>query len=235
MSLDDAAIRLVAERTEVLRPPRQSLATFGTTVVRYFVLTEPSYADLPGGGGQPETVVRTGTVTAERPRIVTPLYLLNLFSGFEHGREYADWLRSEYGPEAPGLLYSYRNEPGDTSILSDPLDVVAGRIADDLERTGQALGAIVRGVDHLWDVSLMKFIYEMTAASAVANVAELQRHGLLEPDQGRPRAARARIDEMFAAVRASALDPAELKAELDRWDLFSEYEDRFLDLFRRRR
>ena len=66
-------------------------------------------------------------------------------------------------------------------------------------------------------------------------MAELGQRGLLGSERGLPRAARARIEEMFAAVQAGHLDPKELKAELDRWGAFSEYEDRFLSLFRRRR
>jgi hypothetical protein len=234
VELDEMSLRLVAEHTEVLRPPKQTLATFGTTTLSYFVLTEPSYADLPGGGGDQETVVRTGKVTAERPQIVTPYYLLNLFQGFEHGQAYAEFLRAQFGPNAPGLLYSYRNEPGDTNVVSDRIEVVADRIASDLHETDHHLAAIIRGVDHLWDVSLMKFVYELTAASVGANVSELHRRGLLEPDRGIPHAARARIQDLFLAVRRGDVDPADLKHEIDRWGLWDEYEDQFLDLFRRR-
>ena len=227
-------MRMVAEHTEVIRPPKQALATFGTTVLSYFVLTEPSYADLPGAGDTRETVIRTGKVTAQRPQIVTPLYLFNLFSGFEHGQAYASYLRQKLGADAPGLLYSYRNEPKDTNIVSDALEVVAGRIADDLNRTDERLAAIIRGVDHLWDISLMRFIYELTASSVSTNVSDLHRQGMLEQDRGVPRATRARIEEMFAAVKRNDLDPTDLRHELERWGLWDEYQDRFLDLFRRR-
>ena len=40
--------------------------------------------------------------------------------------------------------------------------------------------------------------------------------------------------KMAKAVRNGELEGSELKSELDRWGLFAEYEDRFLDLFRRR-
>ena len=53
-------------------------------------------------------------------------------------------------------------------------------------------------------------------------------------DRGLPRAARARIDELFGGVARGEVKPSDLKAELDRWGAFREYEDRFLDLFRRR-
>jgi hypothetical protein len=44
---------------------------------------------------------------------------------------------------------------------------------------------------------------------------------------------RARIEELFARVRDDRNQAVALKTELDRHGLFAEYEDRFLDLFRR--
>ncbi len=232
MPLDPETIRQVAEQTAVLRAPKQSLATFGITSIAYYLLTEPVYSDLLGENR--ETVIRHGKMTAERPQIVTPFYLLNLFRGFEHGEEYAHYLAEAYGASSPGLMYSYRHELEDTSIVSDPIATVAGRLADELEESGQNLAAVIQGVDHLWDVSLMKFMFEMTVSSLGHNVTELAQGGLLGMDRGLPRAARARIDELFAGVARGEVNPSVLKAELDRWGVFREYEDRFLDLFRRR-
>lgn len=232
MPIDPEDIEEVARRTEVVRTPKQALATFGATTVQYFMLSEPAYADLIPGAD--ETVVRQGKVLAERPQIVTPLYLLNLFRGFEHGQDYARYLVKEHGANAPGLMYAYRNELQETNIVSENIATVAGRIKDDLDQRGEHLAAVVRGVDHLWDVSLMRFIYQLTASSLAHNVAELGNRGLLGSERGMPRAARARIEEMFASVRRGEMDPRALKAEIDRWGAFEEYEDRFLSLFRRR-
>ncbi|MDA8218376.1 MAG: hypothetical protein M0Z94_12235 [Dehalococcoidales bacterium] len=232
MPLDPEILAEIAQRTVVLRPPKQKLATFGTTMITYYLLTEPAYAEvLPSGD---ETVVREGKVTVQRPQIITPYYLLNLFRGFEHGEEYAQYLLQQHGPNSPGLMYTYRNDLQETSVVSDPLPAVAGRLTADLDERGESLAVVMRGVDHLWDVSLMKFMYEMTASSVGHNVAELGRRGLLESERGLPRAARARIEEMFAAVQSGDLDPRDLKAELDRWGVFEEYEDHFLGLFRKR-
>ena len=233
MPVDPETIAQVVRLTEVLRPPQQALATFGQTTIAYYLLTEPAYADvLPGGE---ETVIRQGTVKAERPQIVTPYYLLSLFRGFEHGQDYARYLLQQHGPNSPGLMYTYRNDLRDTNVVSDPLPVVAGRLVADLEERSEHLAAVIRGVDHLWDISLMKFIYELTASSLGQNLMELGHRGLLGSERGLPRAARVRLEEMFAAVERGELAPQELKTELDRWGVFSEYEDRFLGLFRRGR
>jgi hypothetical protein len=232
MPVDRDAFRSAVEHTEVVRPPKQQLATFGVTCIDYYLVTEPTYAEVTGDTD--ETVVRTGSVIAERPKIVTPFYLMNLFQGFDHGQDFAQYLASTFGPQAPGLMYSYRNELRDTSIVSDSPRVVTGRLIDQLDREDNRLSAVIRGVDHLWDVSLMKFIHDLTVGSLGQNVREMQQHGLFEPSGGVPRAAHERVRELFAAVRAGEASPHQLKTELDRWGLFGEYEDRFLDLFRRR-
>ena len=59
--------------------------------------------------------------------------------------------------------------------------------------------------------------------------------GLLNIDSsGVPTDARVRIEELFRKVDSGDADPNELKAELEHWDLFEEYEDRFFALFRKR-
>jgi hypothetical protein len=76
MSTDDARIEYAISHTEVLRPPRQTLSTFGTTNIYYYLLTEPAYKELAHDVA--ETVIREGRVIAERPRIVTPYYLCHV-------------------------------------------------------------------------------------------------------------------------------------------------------------
>ena len=43
-----------------------------------------------------------------------------------------------------------------------------------------------------------------------------------------------RIEEMFRHVMQGNFDPDELKKELDRWNLFAEYEDRFFAIFKKK-
>jgi hypothetical protein len=60
--------------------------------------------------------------------------------------------------------------------------------------------------------------------------------GLLDIDaSGIPVDARVRIEESFRKVLLGEMEPRELKDELDRWDLFEAYEDRFFALFKKRR
>ncbi len=106
----------------------------------------------------------------------------------------------------------------------------------EIDKLGDPLTSIIKGEDTLWDVSLMKFIYEVTRSSLPDNLLQMGTRGLLDIDsRGIPADARVRIDEFFAKVVRGESEPSELKAELDRWDLFAEYEDRFLALFKRRK
>jgi len=232
MSLEDERIENAIRATEVLRPPKRTLATFGTTNVCYYLVTEPSYRELVEG--EEETVVREGRVVSERPRVVTASYLLRLEGFSDHARRYLEMMMQEHGPHVPGLFYGYKNEPGDTTIVSSDLNSVVRRIGEQIDREGDALAAIVKGVDDLWDVSLMKFIFDLTRSSVDANVSEMGTRGLLDVDRrGVPMDARAGIERLFSQVRNGDLDPSALKMELDRWGLFDEYEDRFLRLFRK--
>jgi len=234
MDRDDERIREAVRNTEILRPPRQSLATFGTTNIYYYLVTEPAYSEL--APNVTETVVREGRVIAEKPRIVTPYYLSRL-EGFstEAGR-YFDALIEAHGPNAPGMFYTYRNEPKELNIVSDSLLAVVDKLNAEIDKRGDPLTSIIKGEDEFWDVSLMKFIYEMTRSSLRNNLREMGSRGLLNIDAGGiPVDARVRIDELLRKVSRGESEPHELKAELDRWNVFEEYEDRFFDIFKKGR
>lgn len=232
MSNEDEKIRNAVENTEILRTPRQDLYTFGTTNIYYYLVTEPAYSGLIGDAT--ETVIREGRVRAERPRIVTPNYLYGLDGFSADARRYFEQLIETYGPNMPGLLYTYRNEPGEMNIVSDHWRSVVEKLNARIDDKGDQLAAIIKGTDELWDVALMKFIFELTRRSLSGNVGQLDAKGLLRvDDQGVPADARRRIEELFGEVRRGETAAAVLKEELDRWGLFEDYQDRFLGIFRK--
>jgi hypothetical protein len=234
MDIDDERIREAVKQTEILRPPKRSLATFGTTNVYYYLVTEPAYSELIKSAA--ETVVREGRVIAERPKIVTPFYLSHLEGFSQEAKKYFDTLIQTYGSNAPGLFYTYKNEPKELTIVSDNLLAVVEKLNNEIDKRGDPLTSIIRGQDELWDVSLMKFIYEMTKSSLPDNLLQMETRGLLDMDSsGIPVDARVRIEELFKTVARGELDPSELKKELDRWGLFEEYEDRFFNIFKKER
>ena len=92
MEMDDK-IKYALEHTELVRSPRQELATFGSSIVEYYVVTE-----LVGN----VSVVRDGKVIAERPKIVTPAYLVNVEGFSEQARRYVAMLARERPHESAG-------------------------------------------------------------------------------------------------------------------------------------
>ena len=233
MSDSDDRIENAVWRTEIIRLPKQKLATFGTTNLHYYLLTEPVYAELTKDAN--ETVVREGRVIAEKPRIVTPYYLSHLQGFSQEASHYLDALIKTYGSDAPGLFYTYRNEAKELTIVSEHWRTVADRLNAEIDKSGDPLAAIVKGEDELWDVSLLKFIYEVARGALPHHVSQMGARGLLNMDaSGVPVDARVRIEEMFSHVMKGNFDPDELKKELDRWNLFAEYEDRFFAIFKKK-
>jgi hypothetical protein len=233
MDFDDKRIREAVSHAEILRAPKQSLATFGTTNIYYYLVTEPAYSELIGD--VTETVIREGRVIAERPRIVTPYYLSRLEGFSPAARRYFDSLVRVYDTNSPGLFYTYKNEPKELTIASDNLLSVVDKLNAEIDKRGDPLASIISGEDELWDVALMKFIYEMTKSSLRDNLSQMNSRGLLGMDAaGIPVEARVRIDELFRKVSLGECEPRELKDELDRWGIFEEYEDRFFNIFKKR-
>ena len=224
MSMEDK-IRAAAGRTELVRPPRQRLSTFGSTTVSYYVVT---------GLGENMSVVRDGKVIAERPRIVTPSYLVNLEGFSESARNYIAMMAREHAHE-PGVFYKYKNEARNMDVVSESTRQVIGKLDARLEEEDDPLSAIIKGVEELWDLSLMMFIYDLTRRAVGGNIADFQRRGFLDMDSSNvPKEARVHIEELFQQVRRDASRAPELAAELNRWGLFSEYQDRFFGLLRGR-
>jgi hypothetical protein len=232
MDNDDEKMQAAVEHTEILRAPKQSLTTFGTTNIYYYLVTEPAYAEfIPNTR---ETVVREGRVIAEKPRIVTPYYLSFLDGFSDDARRYFDSLIQTYGKNVAGLLYAYRNEPKEMNIVSDNLLAVVAKLNEKIDKSSDPLTTIIKGLDEMWDVALIKFIFQMTQRSVDRNARQMSARGLLTMDaKGIPADARARIEGLFLQAVAGDIDPGILKDELDRWNIFSEYEDRFLSLFRK--
>jgi hypothetical protein len=224
METDDR-IKYALEHTELIRAPQQSLATFGSSVIDYYVVTE-----LVGN----ISVVRDGKVIAERPKIVTPAYLVNVEGFSEQARRYIAMMARDR-PYESGIFYRYKNEPKGMNVVSEPMGQVVGKLSSQIEEGRNPLSTIIKGVEELWDVSLLMFIYELTTQSVRTNIAEFNRRGFLDIDAGGvPEGARDYIEELFEQASRNLSRAPELVMELNRWGLFQEYQDRFFALFRRK-
>lgn len=220
----DARIKYAIEHTKVIRFPRQSLATFGNTIIYYYVVTELT---------ENVNVVREGNVIAQRPRIVTPYYLTRLEGFSEQAGKYFQAMSAKF-PDEPGIFYRYKNEPKEMNIVSETIAKLINKLNERIEEENNPLSTIIKGIEELWDVSLMIFIYELTRKSIYDNVIDFQRRGSLDIDStGVPKDARNFIEELFELVSKDVSRASELVTELNRWGVFEEYQDRFFALFQK--
>ena len=164
----DERIQYAVENTEVIKPPRQHLATFGTTNIYYYLITELMDS---------ANVIREGRVIAAKPKIVTPSYLINLEGFSSQARRFIELMAEKY-PHESGIYYTYKNEPKEMNIASESMQDIIKKITEKIENHGDPLTAIVKGVEDMWDISLLKFTFELTKTSVHSNIAEFERKGL---------------------------------------------------------
>lgn len=243
--MEERKIREVLKQTRILRAPRKYLSTYGSSKVHYYILSE-SVCDKLTGSNNVDTVIRKGEIIWEQPRLLTPGYLLSMEGFGDEAREALQLLARE-NPDMAGLLYTlhYKKKNEEMEIVSGKLREVFKKIEREIERKGDPLTTVIKGVPGFWDVSLMKFVHEMVVRSAhFSQFPDLQKEGLIRINRwgdpvvvrdsyGVPIVAKKRIERMFQLVKRGKIDPAILKLELDRWGLFELYEDRFFNLFKK--
>jgi hypothetical protein len=155
-------------------------------------------------------------------------------------------LASQY-PDLAGILYKFKvnKELDEMNFVSGPLLAVAENINNEIDKKGDSLCAVIKGVAGLWDVSLSKFILDMMVRSVYsAQIPDFKSKGFVGVNQigqaiiakdkyGVPVAAREEMERLFKMVKNGELEPFKLKEELDNWGLFEQYQDRFFSLFKK--
>ena len=215
--------------TEVVLMPKSYLETFGTTNLRYHMVSELM-----------DTVnrirIREGGIQSRRPQLITPAFYSNeVLEGFgSEANEYAEWLKKNAG-DMRVLQYGFQIQKTDSSE-----QVVSGNVRDIIEQVKAKIAArndptaaVIYGVDNPWDVCLLKFMVDVIRTSAPHNFSELGRRRLLDDVNGVPRAVRDEIEGDFLAASRDRAAVEPLGKKLRRYGLFEEYEDRFFALFRK--
>lgn len=162
------------ENTRVVVAPSQAIETFGTTRFHFFLVSE--LLDEVD-----QVRVRSGTIEAERPRILSPAHFSKLLlDGFgDRARDFADWL--EANPDSARILrYGFQFRKTDLSerFLHEPMEDALARLEDEIRNGDDPFATLIAGVDDVWEVCLLKFSMEMIQKSAGENVAEWKRRGL---------------------------------------------------------
>src|SRR6266700_4006697 len=102
-------------RTKIIKPPRHTLATFGSTTLSYVLLSEVS-------NSVNQCRLREGRVTAARPQIITPDLWRKRFEGFGEETElYKEVMDRLFGDAFRSLEYTFKNELQNTSLESSSL------------------------------------------------------------------------------------------------------------------
>ena len=176
-SQDD--IQYALATTKVLHEPDRRIDTFGETRFEFQLLSE-----LMDDVGQVR--IRSGEMDAQRPRIMRPEAYRDVeLDGFddetrEKFERMVEKFRSE-GRDMAFLQYGFRFRRGKVreEIVHEPLAQVRERVLEELRISGNPALAVIEGVDDTWEISILKFSFEMIMRSQEINAFDFKRRGLL--------------------------------------------------------
>lgn len=173
--LNEDTFHFAAENTQVILAPQRRIETFGSTVFRFYLVSELM-------DSVDEVRVRDGRLHAERPQIITPgFYHQAMLEGFgEKAGAFLDWLR-DHERDLAILKYGFQFRKTDVSenIVRLPLEEVIAKLKQRVDQAEDPLSAIIQGVDEGWEVCLLKFASDMIQDSAGGNLGDFRRRGLL--------------------------------------------------------
>lgn len=208
--------------SHVIVPPRRQLESFGTTTIKYHLVTE-----LMDSVNQ--TRIREGRVQAFKPELVLPSsYADSLLEGFseEEAGRYLSWLqRNEKNLMLLKYGFRIRKEEISTEVVHRSVQEVLDTIREDVEARDQPMEAVIRGVEEPWEVCLLKLMVEMVERSASMNARDLNRD---------PHGYHAEIEKAFSEAARDRSKIDGLAELLKARNLFEHYEDRFFSLVRMR-
>jgi hypothetical protein len=176
-SQDD--IHYALETTRVLHEPDRRIDTFGETRFEFQLISE--LMDRAG-----EIRIRTGEVEAQRPRILRPEAYRDIqLEGFNpSARARFDQMVEKFRAEGKDLAFlqygfQFRRGAVHEEIIHDSIEVVRERVLADIRRTGNPARAVIEGVDDAWEISILKFSFEMILRSHEINAFDFKRRGLI--------------------------------------------------------
>ena len=211
--------------TSVIRLPRNNLETFGTTVLNYHLISE-----LMDSVNQVR--VREGRIEASKPQILTPQgYGQEILEGFgEDAQDYLEWLQA-HEKDLQIIQYGFQITKTEFNehLITDSIENVTDRVAQDIDRSDDPLSAVVIGVEKPWEVCLLKMLRDVVRNSAPGNIQDFQNASLLPQA---PISPQEDIEQSFAAASRNPALIDELHKKLKQYGLFEAYEDRFFAVVR---
>ncbi|MCC8021415.1 MAG: hypothetical protein LUG84_05350 [Akkermansiaceae bacterium] len=170
------SIEYALANTVVLFEPARRIATFGETRFQFVLLSEPMDAVS-------QCRIRSGWVEAQRPEIIRPEEYCNLETeGFSaQGKAFFDWLKARGFSLKALMKYGFRFSRSEVreELLHEDIGQVQPRLLEQTLQADDSLKALLRGVDDMWEVCLLKFTLEMVQKSHEINIFDFRRRGLL--------------------------------------------------------
>ena len=106
------------------------------------------------------------------------LHLANLFG--DDARRLYEWMQ-QHGYDLALLKYGFqfRRSEVHEELVHDRIETVRERVLENARREGNPLHAVIEGVDDAWEISVLRFTFEMVRESHGINVFDFKRKGLL--------------------------------------------------------
>ncbi len=211
------------KKTRIIRMPKQSISTFGVTRINYYALSKIGV----------NSRIREGKVISEKPKIINPFSILDIFEGFgDDGNKFSEEIFNMFGKNPRILNYKFKNEPNNAYKSSFSISDISEKIEREIERKNNNLAAIIICDDRVWQISIMKFIVDMALKSAGENIADFEKKGLFADKKGIPTYVKNKIEYFFKESAKDKKKIKELGKILTDYGLFKEYEDRFFSLYK---
>ena len=169
-------VQYALEATQVLYEPARRIDTFGDTRFEFLLLSE--LMDTVG-----QVRIRTGEVEANRPQIIRPdAYESAMeFEGFgDEAKRLYDWMEQQ-GISPTFMQYGFKFKRGAVreELIHDSIEDVRARVVEEARLRGNPMQAVIEGVDDTWEISVLRFVMEMTAKSKEINLFDFKRRGML--------------------------------------------------------
>lgn len=211
-------IERIKALTKIHQKPRQKIFSFWDTRFDYFILS-------PMGS---LTTLRTGNLICAKPDIINPLATEGIFEGFSSSAEdAAEELFREFLQQIRLLGYRFQNKLSSEESFSKDLQPLLANLK--AEQTANVNACIISSPDDLWMGALAKVSIEIVKRSAKSNIMDFEERGyFLSPEEQ----VKKHVEILFEECKSNKAYAQELGSYLKEHDLFEEYEDRFLNLFK---
>lgn len=219
--ISDEIFKRTLELTKLIQVPKQFISTFWDVEIDYFVISPITIDSF---------LVRTGTLTCYKPRIISLENNSGLSDVFQ--KEELSFLKQISGhllDKLHVLGYQFSHSQENESMVHASFDDIVNNIkkknADRLNKIG-----VIKAPSKIWSFSLLKLFYHVLSNSVQSNITDLEERGHFQSEDEKREA---EIDALFLEAAHDKAYIKELGDRLQEYDLFSEYESRFFSIVKK--